>query len=103
MSSRSRKFEAAALAGALALATTSCGWHPFGARSHQTVAIAQVPAPVRSTIELQARGRAVGDIEKQVMAGKTRYEVTLGSGADKATLLIGEDGRQYADDDDDED
>lgn len=102
MSSRLRKFATAALAGALALATTGCYRHPFGERSHQVVAIAQVPAPVRSTIDQQARGRAVGDIKKQVVDGRTRYEVTFGSGADKTTILIGEDGRQLADDDDED-
>ncbi|EHP39630.1 hypothetical protein OR16_30504 [Cupriavidus basilensis OR16] len=68
--------------------------------------IAQVPAPVKAVIEKHAQGRTVGEIEKQTANGKIRYEVTLGTGSEKQTVLIGEDGTQLAtraDDDDDED
>jgi hypothetical protein len=103
MSPHAREVAAIALAGILSLAATGCDWHPFGERSHQAIDIAQVPAPVRSTIDRQAGGRAIGGIEKQVVDGRARYEVTLGSGSDKATILLGEDGKQLADDDEDED
>ncbi|KAF7962130.1 hypothetical protein AWV80_25480 [Cupriavidus sp. UYMU48A] len=102
MSPRAREIAATALASLLGLAATGCDWHPFGKRSHQVIDIAQVPAPVKATIEQQTKGRAIGEIEKQVVDGRARYEVTLGSGTDKATILIGEDGK-LADDDEDED
>jgi hypothetical protein len=103
MSPRAREVAEIALAGALSLVATGCDWHPFGKRSHQAIEIGQVPAPVRSTIDRQAGGRAIGEIEMQVVDGRARYEVTFGSGSDKATILIGEDGKQLAGDDEDED
>ncbi|WER47308.1 hypothetical protein CupriaWKF_07100 [Cupriavidus sp. WKF15] len=98
-----REVAATVLAGMLSLTVTGCDWHPFGKRSHQAINIAQVPAPVRTTIDRLAGGRTIGEIEKQVVDGKTRYEVTLDSGSAKGTILIGEDGKQLADDDEDED
>ncbi|WP_043354138.1 hypothetical protein [Cupriavidus basilensis] len=97
---------AAAVLVSIGLIVAGCGKNPFGERSHQAIDIAQVPAPVKAAIEKQAQGRTVGEIEKQTANGKIRYEVTLGTGSEKQTVFIGEDGKQLAaraDDDDDED
>lgn len=101
MSSRTRRIVVIALACLMSFAATGCKKNPFGERSREAVDIAHVPAAVKATIDRQAGGRAIGEIEKQTENGRVRYEVTLGSGSDRSTVLIGEDGKQLADDDDD--
>jgi hypothetical protein len=58
--------------------------------------LSQVPAPVKATVDRQAQGRSVGEIEKQTAKGTTRYAVTLGSGDQKQELLIDEGGKVIA-------
>jgi len=101
MSCCTRQLIAITLVCAVSLATTGCKKNPFGERSHEAVDLAHVPATVKAAIDRQAGGRAIGEIEKQTENGRVRYEVTLGNGSDKSTVLIGEDGKQVADDDDD--
>ncbi|AJW47602.1 MAG: hypothetical protein QM625_23415 [Ralstonia sp.] len=101
MSNDAQQLAAIVLACSLAFAIAGCKKNPFGERSSEVVGIAQVPAPVKATIDRQAGGRAIGEIEKQTQNGRVRYEVTLGSGSDKSTVLIGQDGQQIADEDDD--
>lgn len=105
MSIHMLKIAAAVLVVSLGLTVAGCGKSPFGERSHKAIDIAQVPAPVKATIDKQVQGRTVGEIEKQTANGKTRYEITLGTGSEKQTILIAEDGKQLdtsADDDDDD-
>lgn len=101
MSTRAQQLVATILVCSLGLAVAGCKKNPFGERSSELVGVAQVPAAVKATIDREAGGRAIGEIEKQTMNGRVRYEVTLGSGSDKSTVLIGEDGKQVADEDDD--
>ncbi|AOY90715.1 hypothetical protein BKK79_01950 [Cupriavidus sp. USMAA2-4] len=96
MSARTPRLATTLLLSALSLAMSDCKWHPSGPRTHEAVDMEQVPAPVRAAIERQAGARSVGEIEKQTANGRTRHEVTLGSSAGRATILIDEDGRQVA-------
>lgn len=100
MSTRTQQLAAITLV-VLSVAVAGCEKNAFGERSSETVAIAQVPAPVKATIDRAAGGRAIGEIEKQTVNGRVRYEATLGSGSDKSTILVGEDGKQVIDEDDD--
>jgi hypothetical protein len=101
MSTRAQQFIATILVCSIGLAIAGCEKNPFGERSRQVVDIKQVPAPVKATIDRQAGGRAIGEVEKQTVNGRVRYEATLGSGSDKSTVLIGEDGKQVVEEDDD--
>ncbi|MCP3024047.1 hypothetical protein [Cupriavidus basilensis] len=105
MSIHPQKFAAAALIVSLGFLVAGCERNPFGERSHKEIDIAQVPAPVKAAIDQQAQGRKVGGVEQQTANGKTRYEVTLGTGSEKQTILLGADGKRIVanDDDDDED
>ncbi|WP_084545550.1 hypothetical protein [Cupriavidus malaysiensis] len=96
MSARTPRLVTTLLLSALSLAMAGCKWHPSGPRTLEAADIAQVPAPVRAAIERQAGARSVGEIEKQTANGRTRHEVTLGSSAGRATILIDEDGRRVA-------
>lgn len=101
---RIRPLALASLVLAAGLAVFGCKEKPFGARDQEAVSLSQVPAPVRSTIEQQAHGRNVGEIEWQSAGGTIRYAVALGSGNQKQELLIDEDGKVIAtnaDEDDD--
>lgn len=101
MSTRSPHLLATVLVCSVTLTIVGCKKNPFGERSTEVVNVAQVPAAVQATINKQAGGRAIGEIEKQTINGRVRYEVTLGSGSDRSTVLIGADGKQVADEDDD--
>ncbi|WP_024974050.1 hypothetical protein [Ralstonia pickettii] len=101
MSTRTRLLFATFLVCSVSLTIAGCKKNPFGERSTEVVNVAQVPAAAKATIDQQAGGRAIGEIEKQTINGHVRYEVTLGSGSDKSTVVIGDDGKQVADDDDD--
>jgi hypothetical protein len=59
----------------------------------QSIELSQVPAPVKATIDQQAQGRTVSEIEKHTTKGATRYAVTLGSGDQKQELTIDESGK----------
>jgi hypothetical protein len=87
------------------LALSGCKEKPFERRYQEAIGLSQVPAPVKATIEQQAQGRSVGEIERQTTKGTTRYAVALGSGNQKQELLIDEGGKVIAtnagEDDDD--
>ncbi|WOD14491.1 hypothetical protein [Paraburkholderia kirstenboschensis] len=94
----------ASLVLAAGLALAGCKEKPSEGRYQQAIGLSQVPAPVKSTIEQQAHGRSVGEIEWQSAGGTIRYAVALGSGNQKQERLIDEDGKVIAtnaDDDDD--
>lgn len=101
MSTYAQQLAATLLICSVSLTIAGCKKNPFGERSTEVVNVAQVPAAVKATIDQQAGGRAIGEIEKRTVNGRVRYEVTLGSGSDKSTVLIGADGKQVADEDDD--
>jgi|SRR3954453_20196701 hypothetical protein len=104
MSIRIRLLALTGLLLAAALALSGCKEKPLEARHQNAVGLSQVPAPVKATINQQAQGRSVSEIEKQTAKGTTRYAVALGSGGQKQELLIGEDGKVIAtnaDEDDD--
>ena len=60
MSNDAQQLAAIVLACSLAFAIAGCKKNPFGERSSEVVGIAQVPAPVKATIDRQAGGRAIG-------------------------------------------
>jgi hypothetical protein len=78
MSIRIKQLAGAALMVSVGLAMAGCKEKPFGARNQETINLSQVPAPVKATIDQQAQGRGVGEIEKQTTKGTTRYAVALG-------------------------
>jgi hypothetical protein len=72
----------------------------------QTVAIYQVPALVKATIDEQSHGDSVSAIKKWTRNGKTLYSVSVSQNGQERKLTIGEDGRLVAghpgDDEDDD-
>jgi hypothetical protein len=105
MSVRIHPLALASLVLVAGLALSGCKERPFDGRYQEAVGLSQVPAPVKATIEQQAQGRGVGEIERQTAKGTTRYAVALGSGNQKQELLIDEGGKVIAanagEDDDD--
>jgi hypothetical protein len=105
MSVRIHPLALASLVLVASLALFGCKEKPFDGRYQEAVGLSQVPAPVKATIEQQAQGRSVGEIERQTAKGTTRYAVALGSGNQKQELLIDEGGKVIAanagEDDDD--
>src|SRR5258708_2484517 len=98
MSVRIHPLVLASLVLVAALALSGCNEKPFDGRYQEAVGLSQVPAPVKATIEQQAQGRSVGEIERRTAKGTTRYAVALGSGSQKQELLIDEGGRVIATD-----
>ena len=98
-----RRYAIASLILACVLATTGCKQRPREKAAGQTIELSQVPAPVKATIEQQAQGRPVSEIEKHTTRGATQYDVTLGSGNQKQTLLLDETGKVVATNDGEED
>jgi hypothetical protein len=96
MSIRIHPLALAGLVLAAGFAVSGCKEKPIDGRYQEAVGIAQVPAPVKATIEQQAQGRSVGEIERQTAKGTTRYAVALGSGNQKQELLIDEGGKVIA-------
>lgn len=87
---------AAVLVGLLGLMLIDWDEWPSALRRDERIALADVPAPVRSTSEQMARGGAVQEIEKTSIDGKTAYTANvLVNGAEQETQ-IGEDGRMIS-------
>jgi hypothetical protein len=78
------------------LALSGCKDKSPGELHQEAVSLSQVPAPIKATIDQQAQGRSVGEIEKQTAKGTTRYAVALGSGNQKQELVIDESGKVIA-------
>ena len=57
------------------------------------VKIDQVPAPVRATIEKEAKGGNVKEIERETKGGVKMYEVEYVRDNKKYELHVGEDGK----------
>ena len=105
MSIRIHPLALVSLVLAAGLAVSGFKEKPFQGRYQEAVSLSQIPAPVKATIDQQAQGRSVGEIEKQTAKGTTRYAVALGSGNQKQELIIDEGGKVIAtnagEDDDD--
>src|SRR5262245_21670820 len=54
--------------------------------------ISDVPEPVRKTVEQQAAGRSVADIDREMWNGKTVYEVEFDQAGRNAQIHVAEDG-----------
>lgn len=55
-------------------------------------AVAALPAAVRETIQAQAHGREVVDVDQEVWQGRTVYEVEFQDGGPGAQIHVAEDG-----------
>ncbi len=103
MSTYTKRFSTVVLVLLLGFAVGGCEKNPFGRRSHETIGVAQAPAPVRAAIDQLAQGRSVGEIEKKTVNGKIHYEVTFRGGSETGTIFLSEDGKRVAPSDDDDD
>jgi hypothetical protein len=59
----------------------------------QDVALDQLPAPVRATVERETKGGQIKDIERDLEGGKTIYEVEFMLGGQEYELDISADGQ----------
>jgi hypothetical protein len=89
------------------LALTLFDWDEWWSERHeQKVALADVPAPVKATIEqVVAQGGTLKEIEKATVDGKTAYTASLVVNGEEQETSIDADGkvigRSGADKDDD--
>jgi uncharacterized membrane protein YkoI len=60
--------------------------------------LADVPEPVRKTIEMEAKGREVADIDRETWKGRTVYEVEFAQTGRNAQIHVAEDGTIVKDD-----
>jgi uncharacterized membrane protein YkoI len=66
-----------------------------GCKGHEVkTSMAEVPAPVRATLEKESKGGKVTEVEKETKSGKTVYsaDVTTADGK-KWDITVGEDGK----------
>ena len=91
----SRKSWVLALAVLGLLGLTLFAWDEWGPdeRKEEKVALAQVPAPVKATIEQEAEGGTLKDIEKTTIDGKTAYTASVVVNGKEKETRIGEDGK----------
>lgn len=54
--------------------------------------LADVPEPVRKTIQMQAKGREIADIDRETWKGQTVYEVEFAQTGRNAQIHVAEDG-----------
>jgi hypothetical protein len=81
-----------------------CGRNSTEETTAQAVAIYEVPAVVKATIDQQSHGGSVSTIKKWSKNGKTLYSASISLNGQERELTIGEDGKLVADHpDDDED
>ncbi len=57
------------------------------------VALKDVPAAVRATLEKEAAGGKITEVEKEVKDGKTIYSADIESGGKAWDVAVGEDGK----------
>ena len=62
-------------------------------RQEEKVELAQVPAPVKATIEQEAKAGALKEIEKTVVDGKATYTASVVVNGKEQETRIGEDGK----------
>lgn len=89
---------------ALCVGLAGCERNSMEKDSAQVVAIYEVPAAVKATIDQQSHGGSVSTIKKWSKNGKTLYSASISLNGQERELTIGEDGKLVADrPDDDED
>ena len=62
-------------------------------KEEEKVAVTQVPASVKSTIEQQAKGGTLREIDKRTADGKTVYAARITANGNDREIVIGEDGK----------
>ena len=60
--------------------------------------LADVPEPVRKTIQMEAKGREIADIDRETWKGRTVYEVEFAQTGRNAQIHVAEDGTIVKDD-----
>lgn len=90
-----RKSWLLALAVVGLLGLTLFDWDEWRSEKHeeQTVALAQVPAPVKPTIEQEAKLGTLKEVEKTTVDGKTTYAASVVVNGKEQETRIGEDGK----------
>lgn len=72
----------------------------------ERIALDQVPAAVRATLTAEARGAAIGDVEREEEHGRTQYEAKARIDGKRYEFKVAADGKLLSkklDDDDKED
>lgn len=82
-----------ALLGMLTLTLGGCDNERSEDRQGETVALAQVPAPVKATIEQEAKDGSLKEVEKKTVDGKTVYAADITVNGKEQMTLISEDGK----------
>ncbi len=96
------------MAIAVSIVLSGCGRGAPDRASGETVALEQVPAPVRTTIERQRQGGHVETIQRRAKNGRSLYVVTIAQGDQEQRLILADDGklvssRPAGDDEEDDD
>jgi hypothetical protein len=82
----------------LAAAILAGGCAGMNGETEERVALANVPAPVRATLEREAGGAAIGEIERETEGGRTVYEAEVMRDGKKREISVAADGTVVADD-----
>src|SRR5687767_10891294 len=91
----------AAIALAALVTVPACSNLERGGDDEIKVTLDQVPAAVRQTLEAEAKGAAISEIEKETENGQTVYEAETTIDGKPVELTIGEDGKLIAREDED--
>jgi hypothetical protein len=59
----------------------------------EKVTIDQVPAPVKATIEKEAKGGTIGPISKETAKGRTSWEVQITKNGEEQSIHVGDNGK----------
>ena len=70
-------------------------WAPaaFAAGNEQKLSLDQVPAPVKATMEKEAKGGTIADVTKETEKGKTFYEAHIMKDGKDRYVNVREDGK----------
>lgn len=78
------------VAGAMAL-FGGCAW-PSGKQKREELAITDVPAPVRATLERESAGGALTEVERKVKGGRVACSADIVVNGAACDLTVAEDG-----------
>jgi len=78
------------LAATLGLCSCSYMIHD---ESEEEISLAQCPAPVKATIEKEAKGGTIEEIEKETENGKVIYEAEIVVGGKAYEIRVAPDGK----------
>ncbi len=81
------------ITGLLILGLTGCDESAEEGHSEQKVAVEQVPAAVRATLEQERQGGTLKELEKVTAEGKTVYAADMVVNGKDREMLIAEDGK----------